>query len=38
VDSDVTDQILCLLLIPAKKWDYNETVRQLLIEFKKTLN
>jgi hypothetical protein len=30
-----TDQIFCISLILEKKWDYNETVHQLFIDFKK---
>jgi hypothetical protein len=38
VDFDVTDQQLsdfCVRQILAKKWEYNETVHQLFIDFKK---
>jgi hypothetical protein len=30
-----TDQIFCICQILEKKWEYNETVHQLLIDFKK---
>jgi hypothetical protein len=30
-----TDQILCFRQILEKKWEYNETVHQLFIDFKK---
>jgi hypothetical protein len=30
-----TDQIFCICQIPEKKWEYNETVHQLFIDFKK---
>jgi hypothetical protein len=30
-----TAHIFCILQIPEKKWDHNEAVRQLLIDFKK---
>jgi hypothetical protein len=30
-----TDQIFCVRQILKKKWEYNETVHQLFIEFKK---
>jgi hypothetical protein len=30
-----TDQIFCIRRILEKKWDYNETVHQLFIDFKK---
>jgi hypothetical protein len=30
-----TDQIFCIRQILEKKWDYNETVHQLFIDFKK---
>jgi hypothetical protein len=30
-----TDQIFCICQILEKKWDYNETVHQLFIDFKK---
>jgi hypothetical protein len=29
-----TDQIFCFLLLLKKKWEYNETVHQLVIDFK----
>jgi hypothetical protein len=39
VDFDVTDQLLirfsCIRQILEKKWEYNETVHQLFIDFKK---
>jgi hypothetical protein len=31
----LTDQILCIRQILEKKWEYNETVHQLFIDFKK---
>jgi hypothetical protein len=31
-----TDQILYICHIPEKKWEHNETVHQLFIDFKKT--
>jgi hypothetical protein len=31
-----TDQIFCIRQILEKKWEYNETVHQLFIDFKKT--
>jgi hypothetical protein len=30
-----TDQIVCIRQIQGKKWEYNETVHQLFIDFKK---
>jgi hypothetical protein len=33
---DVTDQIFCIRRILEKKWEYNETVHQLFIDFKKS--
>jgi hypothetical protein len=30
-----TDQIFCIRQILKKKWEYNETVHQLFIDFKK---
>jgi hypothetical protein len=30
-----TDQILCIRQILEKKWEFNETVHQLFIDFKK---
>jgi hypothetical protein len=30
VDFDVTDQIFCIRQILGKKWEYNETVHQLI--------
>jgi hypothetical protein len=30
-----TDEIFCIHQMLKKKWDYNETVHQLLIDFKK---
>jgi hypothetical protein len=30
-----TDQILCIRQILEKKWEYNQTVHQLFIDFKK---
>ena len=39
VDSDTnrstTDHIFCIRQIIEKKWDYNEAVHQLFIDFKK---
>jgi hypothetical protein len=34
----MTDQIFYIWQIPEKKWEYNGTVYQLFIDFKKTLN
>jgi hypothetical protein len=31
----ITDQIFCIYQILEKKWEYNETVHQLFIDFKK---
>jgi hypothetical protein len=31
-----TDQIFCICQILKKKWEYNETVHQLFIDFKRT--
>jgi hypothetical protein len=31
----ITDQIFCIRQILEKKWEYNETVHQLFIDFKK---
>ena len=31
-----TDQIFCICKIPEKKWEYNEAVPQLLVDFKGT--
>jgi hypothetical protein len=33
--STLTDQIFCIRQILVKKWEYNETVHQLFIDFKK---
>jgi hypothetical protein len=33
-----TDQILCSRQILEKKWEYNETVHQLLVDFKEAYN
>jgi hypothetical protein len=33
-----TDQIFCICQTLEKKWDYNETVHQLFIDFKKAYN
>jgi hypothetical protein len=30
-----TDQIFCIRQILEKKWEYNETVHQLFVDFKK---
>jgi hypothetical protein len=30
-----TDQILCIRQILGKKWEFNETVHQLFVDFKK---
>jgi hypothetical protein len=30
-----TDHIFCILQTPEKKWDHNEAVHQILIDFKK---
>jgi hypothetical protein len=35
-DSSSTDHIFCIHQILEKKWEYNEAVLQLLIDFKKT--
>jgi hypothetical protein len=35
VGFDVTDQHFCIRQILEKKWDYNETVHELFIDFKK---
>jgi len=38
VDSDpTTDHIFCIRQILEKKWEYNEAVHQLFIDFKKAL-
>jgi hypothetical protein len=34
-NSSITDQIFCMCQIMEKKWEYNETVHQLFIDFKK---
>jgi hypothetical protein len=34
-ESSTTDQIFCILLILEKKWEYNGTVHQLFVDFKK---
>jgi hypothetical protein len=34
-DQLTTDLIFCIRQILEKKWDYNETVHQLFIDFKK---
>jgi hypothetical protein len=34
-DRSTTDQIFCIRQILEKKWEYNETVHQLFIDFKK---
>jgi len=35
VDSDTKDHIFCIHQILEKKWEYNEAVHQLFIDFKK---
>jgi hypothetical protein len=35
VNRSTTDQIFCIRQILEKKWEYNETVHQLFIDFKK---
>ena len=35
VDSDTTGHIFCIRQILEKKWEYNEAVHQLFIDFKK---
>ena len=34
-DSSATDHIFCICQILEKKWEYNEAVHQLFIDFKK---
>jgi hypothetical protein len=34
--TSTTDQIFCIRQILEKKWEYNETVHQLFVDFKKT--
>jgi hypothetical protein len=34
VNRSTTDQIFCIRQILEKKWEYNETVHQLFIDFK----
>jgi hypothetical protein len=34
VNRSTTDQIFCICQILEKKWEYNETVHQLFIDFK----
>jgi hypothetical protein len=34
----VTDEMFCIRQIQEKKWEYNETVHQLFIDFKKSYN
>jgi hypothetical protein len=34
----ITDQIFCFRQIRGKKWEYNETVHQLFVNFKKALD
>jgi hypothetical protein len=34
-NGSTTDQIFCIRKIPDKKWEYNETVHQIFIDFKK---
>jgi hypothetical protein len=36
VGLDTTDQIFYICQILEKKWEYNDTVHQLFIDFKKT--
>jgi hypothetical protein len=38
VNRSTTDQIFCIRQILEKKWEYNETVHQLFIDFKKAYN
>jgi hypothetical protein len=37
-NGSITDQIYCVHLILEKKWEYNGTVHQLFIDFKKACN
>jgi hypothetical protein len=34
VGLDITEQIFCMRKILERKWEYNETVHQLFIDFK----
>jgi hypothetical protein len=35
-NNSTTDQIVCIRRILEKKWEYNETVHQLFMDFEKT--
>jgi hypothetical protein len=38
VGFDITDQIFCIPQILEKKWEYNQTIHQHFIDFKKAYN